>query len=563
MTPRRESDRLMKHLARWLLAGAVRHWPAETRAWGQAVAAELEEETMDAWESLSWSLGGVLLFFYSLAGSLWAWLHLPVGASLSRGAEPSSRLPKCSRFLTLATLAAAGALLFLPLGQQALNTFRSSWSGFVPSAFDGWQLDRLGRRAEIENDPSALAFASQATDDPGRFLRWADRAVSIDPQYVWIYGAARTHGSSDLREAAKRLERLRAADPDNAVPALLEASLLSNSRISELYERYSPQEEEVQAMLEADPNWVELMQRAFAAPRYDSYLGQQAQLVSAVWNRKRNLSPSIVLTGLWGHPMPDLAMVRAFSRILFRQAEEAAAAGDFPEAERQIGRVGGFGERMAGGDQAHTNLESLIGVTLERDAAAELQKLYAQTGRPSDAGKATSEMKRLDDRSAELRRRIEASGFARMHAFRSLGFLVQGLGVLLVLAALLASAALLVLEIVPARFTSRRMRLRTAASWATDYAPAALLVSSGAFLLSFLPYARVFAQYRSSSAPLPDEHPVVEALWGLGAVPVRVLSSNYQLSAWLAFTVALSALAVFLVARGLYRWRRVPAVSRS
>ena len=95
-----------------------------------------------------------------------------------------------------------------------------------------------------------------------------------------------------------------------------------------------------------------------------------------------------------------------------------------------------------------------------------------------------------------------------------------------------------------------------------DYAPATLLVSSSAFLVSFLPYARIFAEYRTSTRPLSEEHQMVEALWGLGAIPVRVLSSSYEVSFWLAVTLALSALAIFIVARGLYRSWRVRAIAR-
>ena len=326
---------LFRRFARWLLAGAVRHWPTETRAWGLAVAAELDE-TRDSWESLSWSLGGALLFLRSLGGSVWAWLHLPVGVSLS-DREPSSLGPKRSRLWTVATLTAAAAMLFLPPGREALNTFRSSWSGFVPSWFDVWQLDRLARRAEKQKDAGALAFAALGTDDPGRFLSWADRAVEIDPEYVWIYAGARTRWPQYAPEPAKRLERLEASDPDNAAPALLEASLLANSRIAGLYERYSPREGEVQAMLESDPRWMALMNRAFSAPRYDSYLGRHARLTSAVWSREKNLSPSLVLAGLWGHPIPDLFLVRTFAAILLQRAEKSATAGDFSEAERLIG----------------------------------------------------------------------------------------------------------------------------------------------------------------------------------------------------------------------------------
>jgi len=53
----------------------------------------------------------------------------------------------------------------------------------------------------------------------------------------------------------------------------------------------------------------------------------------------------------------------------------------------------------------------------------------------------------------------------------------------------------------------------------------------------------------------------VEALWGLGALPVRVLGSDYDI--WLVVTAALSGLAILIVARSLYRSGRVRTLLRS
>jgi hypothetical protein len=48
-------------LARWLLDCALRHWPEETRPWGLALAAEIDETT-SAFETVRWSLGGMMFF---------------------------------------------------------------------------------------------------------------------------------------------------------------------------------------------------------------------------------------------------------------------------------------------------------------------------------------------------------------------------------------------------------------------------------------------------------------------------------------------------------------------
>src|SRR5438874_8914138 len=85
-------------LARWLLEWAVRHWPEETRPWGLALAAEIDE-TASAFETVSWSLGGIMLFARSVWSCAWAWMKLPAGGSLpgASGPQGPSLLPKRSR----------------------------------------------------------------------------------------------------------------------------------------------------------------------------------------------------------------------------------------------------------------------------------------------------------------------------------------------------------------------------------------------------------------------------------------------------------------------------------
>jgi len=75
-----------------------------------------------------------------------------------------------------------------------------------------------------------------------------------------------------------------------------------------------------------------------------------------------------------------------------------------------------------------------------------------------------------------------------------------------------------------------------------DYAPATLLVAIGAFLMSFLPFQHAFAKYRASSYML----------------------LNARVSIWAFVTIALAALLVFVLVRGIYRTRRAaPNLARA
>src|SRR5580704_19090060 len=104
-----QENSVTARFARWVLGCAVRHWPEENRAWGLALAAEIDE-TASAFETVRWSLGGIMFFTRSVLSSVWAWMKLPAGGFLSGGTdgpEGPSLLPKRSRIFTAAVLAAA------------------------------------------------------------------------------------------------------------------------------------------------------------------------------------------------------------------------------------------------------------------------------------------------------------------------------------------------------------------------------------------------------------------------------------------------------------------------
>jgi hypothetical protein len=87
-----------------------------------------------------------------------------------------------------------------------------------------------------------------------------------------------------------------------------------------------------------------------------------------------------------------------------------------------------------------------------------------------------------------------------------------------------------------------------------DFAPATLLVAC-AFLVSFLPFQSVFEEYRSSSLQLGDERVLTDAMWSLLRIPDYVVGDDNAVALWTFVTIALSALLLFVLARGFYRMR--------
>jgi tetratricopeptide (TPR) repeat protein len=541
--------------ARWALWCAVRHWPEENRAWGLALAAEVDE-TASAFETVRWSLGGIMLFTRSVLSSAWTWMKLPAGSSLSGGANGPSLLPKRSRMFTAVVLAAAAALLILPEGREAIRTVRSSWQEYQQSDSDAWTLERLAARAEKANDASTLAFVALRTEDPKRAEALTERAVAIDPQLFWVYGSKNHSWPNFEPPKAEWLARLQAADPDNAVPYLLEAYAVAGQHVRRLYEHGTPKDADFE-IAEGDSKWMALMERAYSAPRYDSYFEKHCQLTRVVWSQEKNLTPMTVLSGLWSHAIPNLLNVRNFADVKIHEAQKARTAGDWKRAGSLLDEVDTFGMRMR--DGSGTNIEKVIGWSVSRRASKEMTVLYSSLGRSEDARRATLRIQQIDASFQALRPGHDSADHARVQSFRRAAMLVQGFGTLAVIAGFAALAGVLMLELWPRRIRNAHAIWWRAICLTSDYAPIILLASCGAFLISFLPFQHAFEEYRASSYSLLNEERVMESMWGLLEIPQSVTGVNFAVSIWTFVTIALSALLLFVLVRGFYRTRRTAA----
>jgi hypothetical protein len=549
-----QSGSVTARFARWALGCAVRYWPEENRAWGLALAAEIDE-TATAFETVRWSLGGIMFFTRSVLSSAWKWIKLPAGSSLSGSADGPDRpslLPKRSRVFTAMVLAAAAMLLILPEGREAIRTVRSSWRGFELSGSDARMLDKLAARAEKENDPGTLAFAALSTLDRERGAAWTERAIALDPQFIWVYGA-RYHGPKIDPPREEWLARLKAADPDNAVPDLLEADALAQPRLAALFEHRS-KNEGPREVLASDAKWMALMERASAAPRYDSYFQRHYQLARTVWDRERNLPPTIVLYGMWQHAFPSLFNIRTYSEIKIAETQKARKEGDSKRAENLLVGVDAFGMRMA--DAKGADIEKLIGLAIARSANKEMANLYEAPDKTEYAQRVAKRLEQIEGRIQESRRALNLSRNARAQAFRKEAVFVQAFGTLSVLAAFATLAGILLLELWPGRIRNSRTIWRRAACWAADYAPATLLVACGAFLVSFLPFQSAFEEYRTSNFVLGDEQVLTDAMWSLFEIPSHVAGVDGAVELWYFVTIALSVLLFIVLARGFYRMRR-------
>jgi hypothetical protein len=538
----------------------VRYWPEENRAWGLALAAEIDE-TASAFETVRWSLGGIMFFTRSVLSSVWAWMKLPAGSSLPEELEPErpGLLPKRSRLFTAAVLACAAVLLFLPEGRMAVQTVTASWLAFMPTHSDERTLDKLAARAEKTKDAQTLAFvALSPTGEPThkaeqRTKGLVERTVALDPSYIWIYGA-KNHSANYYPAQKEWVERLQAGDPDNAVPILIEASAVAEQKLkaSSGY----PTESDFRN-LENDSQWMALMARAYAAPKYDSYLAKHIRVMRDVWGRDPSLPPDIVLMGLWSHGIPNLRLMRLYEDIELSQAKKALAAGDAKQAETLAQGVAAFGARMMG--SSGTVIEELIAVAISRAADKELAEIYTAEGNVEEARKATAHGDELEQFVRKRFRHDEPGRVTQVQAFQRQAALVQGAVILGGLALLCAVVGIMSLELLRGKPATQARLWRRVVCLAADWAPMTLLLASGAFLLCFLPFQKVLADFRVSSFEPTDEMRISDAMWSLVSVPEHMLGVDAAVMFWSAVTIALSAIVVCIVAWGIYRSRRAQA----
>lgn len=74
----------VERFAEWMLALALRFWPADSKEWGKAMAAELSN-VRSSKEVVRWTIGGMQFFLRSVGSRVLEWTQLPVGSNAARG----------------------------------------------------------------------------------------------------------------------------------------------------------------------------------------------------------------------------------------------------------------------------------------------------------------------------------------------------------------------------------------------------------------------------------------------------------------------------------------------
>lgn len=176
------SQPMLLRFASAALRATLRVWPEKSLPWGQALAAELHDIRQPS-EALRWTLGGLVLFARSAVSHFMDWLKLPAGARLSANSPVTGKgplRPRHPRLFTTGVLLATALVFLLPQSQEAFSTIAASWRAYGNSDSDLRALERLGQRAEKENDARTLAFVAMSLPHSDRATAFANRAVALD-----------------------------------------------------------------------------------------------------------------------------------------------------------------------------------------------------------------------------------------------------------------------------------------------------------------------------------------------------------------------------------------------
>ena len=403
-------------------------------------------------------------------------------------------------------------LLALPASRQALEILPLPGSYPDPlssQVFSEKALSRIEQSGDKEKYARALAFVALHSSDDVRAMHAAEKAVALDPQLTWI--------SAHVSRATYRypgydthpwIERLKAWDPQNAFPYLLEAD--ANVHWWEPpWSKYGATPGGLRSALAAEPRWRIPMEKAFAAPRIDAYDSQQFALDRQVLQEQGFDRPDMLFAAGWSVTIPDLQGIGFYEDIQLQDIGEAAEkAGRTDDALAAYWGVVRFADRLGA---SSIDIVRICSNKLHRDVYKHLVPLLRKSGRTDEATAFESALAALP----RFKYSFERLGYASVEATarRSARVIV----VSAVFVALLGTATVLWLIFIVALKWKLHVgplsQLLNRLASPLCFAPSALLLASITLFVGFYPYARSISQFHSYKELEYGYAPVWEGLY--------------------------------------------------
>jgi len=267
-----------------------------------------------------------------------AWWNRVMFGLQNHEAEPKRATPPGPIALTLAVLALV-AFFAWPAAHEGLSAVISSWHPYSNGNVKEYQ--RMAREAEVNHDAKTLAFVASRLGSLQENTRAVNKAVEIDPSLAWIYvrGSDSRFVFVHVPQSQNWIPKLEAFDPDNAVVYLTDASIRSSEMLLQSNYQLSP------ATLINDSAWRAAMEKAFAAPRYDSYYDRALELQQSELKAHNLTAPQDIACGIVEYYSSGVFEAQKYADYLLRQAKEAQQKGDAATATRLAWTVAQFADR--------------------------------------------------------------------------------------------------------------------------------------------------------------------------------------------------------------------------
>ena len=391
-------------------------------------------------------------------------------------------------------LGLSALLLASPTSRQALETLPlPRWYPGPRSSevFSDSTLRRIEQSGDKEKYARALAFVALLSSDSVRATHAAEKAIALDSRLTWI--SAKVSGASSVPHPGYDphpwIERLKAWDPQNAFPYMLEAD--ANVHYWEPpWSKYSATPTGLRSAVAAEPLWRIPMDKAFAAPRLDCYEAQLFALNRQVLQEQGFDRPDMLLAAEWSWPVPHLMDITLYEDVQLQDIGEAAEkAGRMEDALAAYWGVVHFGERLGA---SSIDIVQIISHRLRRDAYKHILPLLRSKGRADEAAAVESALAALPPFDNSFWRpgypSVEATArrSARVIVLSAIFVVLLGAGTVLWLIFVIALKW-------KADFSLPLNRLASPLC----FAPPALLLASVALFLGFYPYARSISEFHS------------------------------------------------------------------
>jgi hypothetical protein len=479
---------MIRRLADRLLARLIRLSPPKLRDWGAAMRAELAY-IKSGWAAFVWAVGAAgFLLRRSVADRFKSLGHRAnlVGGGIVLPVREGV-MQKSGRWIATACLGLSLLFFLAPAFRQALDVAVSSWH----MLFGEWgmsfsSLNRLAEQARERGDAAGLAFVAMRLPPGGEGGRLADEAVGLDPRLTWIYVAMVLKNLPQPR-TAQWITQLRARDPDNAVPHLLEAARFT-------VRSYPSGTLSWTAPPLGNPLWQTAMAAAFSAPKYESYLWHGYELDCAVIRHYGLSDPLRLVMGesarspyMALHPAREYALVH-----LIGPGQKLESQGKFSRAAELYWTAAHFAERvqMDNGTESERSTASRIQIV----AYERLQALAEKSGN-------THESALFKYQIAQLSKYQRPEDMLLVEGYRWYAMVTQVSFLSLLLAGAMAGGWALHEALRRWSPGSRIARLDSAARLVGMSAAVVMFASCVALYVSYYPYAERFRAFTRTGNP--------------------------------------------------------------